>query len=46
MSAGWMIAGANETVDTEWDLVTGLDEIRRLVGEYEYPGAYVARLKV
>ena len=36
---GWMIVGANETVDSEWDLVTGLDEIRRLVGEYDYPGA-------
>jgi dienelactone hydrolase len=36
---GWMVLGARETEDSEWDLVTGLDEIRRLVGEYDYPGA-------
>jgi eukaryotic-like serine/threonine-protein kinase len=37
---GWMVLSARETEHTEWDLVTGLDEIRRLVGEYDYPGAY------
>jgi hypothetical protein len=37
---GWMVMGAQQTEESEWDLVTGLDEIRRLVGEYEYPGAY------
>jgi dienelactone hydrolase len=36
---GWVVAGARQTEDSEWDLVTGLDEIRRLVGEYDYPGA-------
>jgi hypothetical protein len=38
---GWMVLGARETVKTEWDLVTGLDEIRRLVGEYDHPAANV-----
>lgn len=37
---GWMALAARESGDAEWDLVTGLDEIRRLVGEYDYPGAY------
>ena len=37
---GWTVVGARETVESEWDLVTGLDEIRRLVGEYDYPAAY------
>ncbi len=36
---GWMVLGANQTQESEWGLVTGLDEIRRLVGEYDYPGA-------
>ena len=36
---GWMVLGANQTQASEWDLVTGLDEIRRLVGEYDYSGA-------
>jgi pimeloyl-ACP methyl ester carboxylesterase len=36
---GWMVLGANQTQASEWDLVTGLDEIRRLAGEYDYPGA-------
>ena len=37
---GWTVVGARETVESEWNLVTGLDEIRRLVGEYDYPAAY------
>ncbi|MEK6254792.1 MAG: hypothetical protein N2B05_08870, partial [Gemmatimonadales bacterium] len=37
---GWTVVGARETVESEWDLVTGLDEIRRLVGEFDYPAAY------
>jgi dienelactone hydrolase len=36
---GWMVLGDRQTVESEFDLVTGLDEIRRLVGEYDYPGA-------
>jgi hypothetical protein len=36
---GWMVLSARETEESEWDLVTGLDEIRRRVGEYDYPGA-------
>ncbi|NNK62846.1 MAG: SUMF1/EgtB/PvdO family nonheme iron enzyme [Gemmatimonadetes bacterium] len=36
---GWMVLGASQTQESEWDLVTGLDEMRRLVGEYDYSGA-------
>ena len=37
---GWVIQTDRDSADTERNLVTGLDEIRRLVGEYDYPGAY------
>jgi len=37
--SAWMVLTTQENVDTEWDLVTGLDEIRRLVGEFKYPEA-------
>ena len=36
---GWMVAGNRQTQESEWDLVTGLDEIRRLAGEYDFAGA-------
>jgi pimeloyl-ACP methyl ester carboxylesterase len=36
---GWMVLSERQTQESEWDLVTGLDEIRRRVGEYDYPGA-------
>ncbi|MDH3401124.1 MAG: SUMF1/EgtB/PvdO family nonheme iron enzyme [Chromatiales bacterium] len=36
---GWMLLSSQENLDTEWDLVTGLDEIRRLAGEFKYPEA-------
>ena len=36
---GWMVLGSRGSVKSEWDLVTGLDEIRRRVGAYDYPGA-------
>lgn len=43
---GWMVLGANQTQASEWDLVTGLDEIRRLVGEYDYPAAYAIAVEL
>ena len=36
---GWVVMGDRQMVDSERDLVTGMDEIRRLVGENDYPGA-------
>ena len=35
----WMVLTTQEKLESEWDLVTGLDEIRRLVGEFKYPEA-------
>ncbi|MGD8278932.1 MAG: SUMF1/EgtB/PvdO family nonheme iron enzyme [Gemmatimonadota bacterium] len=37
---GWMLLGARDAGRSEWGLVSGLDEIRRLVGEYDFPGAW------
>lgn len=34
-----LLLAARAEAGTEWDLVTGLDEIRRRVGEYDFPGA-------
>jgi hypothetical protein len=34
----WLLV-ARDGGNTEWDLVSGLDEMRRLVGEYDYGGA-------
>jgi hypothetical protein len=36
---GWVVMGDRQMVDSERDLVTGMDEIRRLVGERDYPAA-------
>lgn len=43
---GWMALATQEQVNSEWDLVTGIDEIRRLVGEYRYPDAYRLALEL
>jgi hypothetical protein len=37
---GWLIQTDKGSADSERNLVTSLDEIRRLVGEYEFPDAY------
>ncbi len=37
---GWLIQAGRDDADAERNLVTGLDEIRRLAGEYKYPEAY------
>ncbi len=37
---GWMVLTTQENMESELDLVTGMDEIRRLAGEYKYPQAY------
>lgn len=37
---GWMLLGAREAGSSQGDVVRGLDEIRRLRGEYDYPAAY------
>ncbi len=37
---GWMVLTNRQSADSERDLVTGIDEIRRLVGEFDYPQAY------
>lgn len=37
---GWLLLGSRDAEGSEWDLVSGLDEIQRLVGEYEFPAAY------
>ncbi len=36
---GWVVLSARETQDSEWDLVTGIDEIRRRAGAYDFQGA-------
>ncbi len=36
---GWLVLGSRDAQATEWDLVTGLDEIRRRAGAYDFPGA-------
>ena len=36
---GLMLLSSQQNLETEWDLVTGLDEIRRMVGEFKYPEA-------
>ena len=37
---GWVIQTDRGNADAERNLVTSLDEIRRLTGEYKYPEAY------
>jgi len=37
---GWVIQADRDSADSERNLVTGLDEIRRLAGEYRFPEAY------
>jgi len=37
---GWVVQAGRDDADSERILVSGLDEIRRLVGEYDFPGAY------
>lgn len=37
---GWVVMANRQNADSEWDLVTGIDEIRRLAGESDYSRAY------
>ncbi len=37
---GWLVLADKDSADSERNLVTGLNEIRRLVGEYDFPAAY------
>jgi formylglycine-generating enzyme required for sulfatase activity/pimeloyl-ACP methyl ester carboxylesterase len=37
---GWVVQSDRGSADSERHLVTGLNEIRQLVGKYEYPAAY------
>ena len=37
---GWVLQTDRDSADAERNLVTSLDEIRRLVGEYRFPAAY------
>ncbi len=37
---GWVVQTERDSADSERNLVTSLDEIRRLVGEYKFPDAY------
>ena len=38
---GWVVQTDRDSADSERNLVTGLNDIQRLVGEYDYPGAFV-----
>ncbi len=38
---GWLIQSGQDTADSERTLVTGLDEIQKLVGEFKFSDAYV-----
>lgn len=37
---GWVVQTDRDSADAERNIVTGLNEIRQLIGEYKYPDAY------